>query len=208
MKDLLILYLICDIFVIVSFSCLFLKLKKILMEKPGLINIFKNINDVPKFYNLIFLLCPIIHLIPLYMCVSLSLISDEKLIKIMEDKFKERESLELKKKFKENIEIIMLDDNNEDKIKNEILSYLKIFDITTEDLDNNVEKIFLGIINGYIFSDNTKKAKKNISEKIHIIAILNKKEMEFKDIFQDLLKVKEEKEIFEKTKDMLLNIFK
>ena len=204
MYNLFVIYLICLMFLIVSIFCCTFKVKRIVSQNPEFAFIFNKIDGKITINVTLLLLLPIIHLLPLVVYIVLCLMSDEQFIKIFQGIVEKNEALVLKMELKERLQSI----DDDEKVTNQLVVYLKGMGIVTSDLNKNVLNLFVDIVQKYIFNEDEISAKKDIVKQLYFMANIMKNEIDMEDLFYQLLKIKNDKELYEKLKNIIKDIYK
>ena len=204
MYNLFVIYLICLIFLMVSIFCCTFKVKRIVSQNPEFAFIFNKINGKITINVILLLLLPIIHLLPLVVYIVLCLMSDEQFIKIFQSIIEKNEALVLKMELKERLQSI----DDDEKVTNQLVVYLKGMGIVTSDLNKNELNLFVDIVQKYIFNEDEISAKKDIVKQLYFMANIMKNEIDMEDLFYQLLKIKNDKELYEKLKNIIKDIYK
>lgn len=204
MYNLFVIYLICLMFLMVSIFCCIFKVKRIVSQNPEFAFIFNKIDGKITINVILLLLLPIIHLLPLVVYVVLCLMSDEQFIKIFQGIVEKNEALVLKMELKERLQSI----DDDEKVTNQLVVYLKDMGIVTSDLNKNELNLFVDIVQKYIFNEDEISAKKDIVKQLYFMANIMKNEIDMEDLFYQLLKIKNDKELYEKLKNIIKDIYK
>ena len=204
MYNLFVIYLICLMFLIVSIFCCTFKVKRIVSQNPEFAFIFNKIDGKITINVILLLLLPIIHLLPLVVYIVLCLMSDEQFIKIFQGIVEKNEALVLKMELKERLQSI----DDDEKVTNQLVVYLKGMGIVTSDLNKNELNLFVDIVQKYIFNEDEISAKKDIVKQLYFMANIMKNEIDMEDLFYQLLKIKNDKELYEKLKNIIKDIYK
>ena len=204
MYNLFVIYLICLMFLIVSIFCCTFKVKRIVSQNPEFAFIFNKIDGKITINVTLLLLLPIIHLLPLVVYIVLCLMSDEQFIKIFQGIVEKNEALVLKMELKERLQSI----DDDEKVTNQLVVYLKGMGIVTSDLNKNELNLFVDIVQKYIFNEDEISAKKDIVKQLYFMANIMKNEIDMEDLFYQLLKIKNDKELYEKLKNIIKDIYK
>lgn len=204
MYNLFVIYLICLIFLMVSIFCCTFKVKRIVSQNPEFAFIFNKIDGKITINVTLLLLLPIIHLLPLVVYIVLCLMSDEQFIKIFQGIVEKNEALVLKMELKERLQSI----DDDEKVTNQLVVYLKDMGIVTSDLNKNELNLFVDIVQKYIFNEDEISAKKDIVKQLYFMANIMKNEIDMEDLFYQLLKIKNDKELYEKLKNIIKDIYK
>lgn len=204
MYNLFVIYLICLMFLIVSIFCCTFKVKRIVSQNPEFAFIFNKIDGKITINVTLLLLLPIIHLLPLVVYIVLCLMSDEQFIKIFQGIVEKNEALVLKMELKERLQSI----DDDEKVTNQLVVYLKDMGIVTSDLNKNELNLFVDIVQKYIFNEDEISAKKDIVKQLYFMANIMKNEIDMEDLFYQLLKIKNDKELYEKLKNIIKDIYK
>ena len=80
--------------------------------------------------------------------------------------------------------------------------------IVTSDLNKNELNLFVDIVQKYIFNEDEISAKKDIVKQLYFMANIMKNEIDMEDLFYQLLKIKNDKELYEKLKNIIKDIYK
>ena len=89
-----------------------------------------------------------------------------------------------------------------------LVVYLKDMGIVTSDLNKNELNLFVDIVQKYIFNEDEISAKKDIVKQLYFMANIMKNEIDMEDLFYQLLKIKNDKELYDKLKNIIKDIYK
>ena len=206
MHPLVSIYLLCLLFLIITILLTTVKMKRILMQNPEFAFIIQKMSPNPNIKIFILLVIPIIHLIPLLIYGTLCLIPDEKFIEVFKNMVDSEEQKQQKNEIRERIEsYIVNSDQKEDKIKNELLIYLKSLEIDINDLqDEKAINKYFELVEKFIMEPDEIEAMEEIIKELYEELMEVEKEV---SVSINLLKTKTDKDFLLELKNVIKDIY-